>query len=75
MDAANASLLTFGAASLLASWVLLLIVAWKEDYTWGLCALFLPPLAYLYGLARLDKASESLLLALLGWVFIWLAIG
>jgi len=73
MEAATASMLTFGAAALLASWVLLLIVSWKEDFTWGLCTLFLPPLSYLYGLARLDKAGEALLLAIIGWLLIWLA--
>lgn len=75
MEAATATLLTFGAASLLVSWVLLLIVSWKEDYAWGLCTLFLPPLSYLYSLARLDKAGESLLVAVFGWILIWLAIG
>jgi hypothetical protein len=44
MDAGTATLMTFGAAALLVSWVLLLIVSWKEDYAWGLCTLFLPPL-------------------------------
>lgn len=75
MEAASASLLTFGAASLLVSWVLLLIVSWKEDYAWGLCTLFLPPLSYLYSLARLDKAGEPLLVAVIGWVLIWMAVG
>ena len=75
MDAATASLLTMGAALLLTSWILLLITSWKEDYAWGLCTLFLPPLSYLYGLARLDKAGEPLLVALVGWIFVWLAIG
>ena len=75
MEAASASLMVFGAASLLVSWVLLLIVSWKEDYAWGLCTLFLPPLSYLYGLSRLDKAGESLVVAVVGWVLLWLALG
>ncbi len=75
MDAASATLLTMGAALLLISWVLLMIASWKEDYAWGLCTLFLPPLSYLYGLARLDKAGESLLVAVVGWVLIWFAVG
>ncbi|TDG12541.1 hypothetical protein E2F43_13170 [Seongchinamella unica] len=74
MDASSATFLTFGAATLLASWVLLLIASWKEDYSWGLCTLFLPPLSYLYGLARLDKAGEAILVAVVGWVFIFLAL-
>ncbi|GAB5451061.1 MAG: hypothetical protein Hals2KO_13890 [Halioglobus sp.] len=74
MDAISATLITFGAAALLASWVMLLIVSWKEDYTWGLCTLFLPPLSYLYSLARFDKASDALWLAVAGWVLIFLAL-
>lgn len=75
MEATSAYLLTLGVAALVVSWILLLIAAWKEDYSWGLCSLFLPPLAYLYGLARLDKAGESLLVAVVGWVLIWLSLG
>ena len=73
MEATNALLMTLGAALLLASWVTLLIASWKEDYSWGLCSLLLPPLSYCYGLFRLDKAGESLLLALIGWIFVWMA--
>ena len=73
MEAASATMVTFGAAALLASWILLLVTSWKEDFTWGLCTLFLPPLSYLYGLARMDKASDALLMALFGWILIWLA--
>lgn len=72
MDAINASLTTFGAAALLVSWVLLIIVSWQEDYAWGLCSLLLPPLAYLYALARLDKAGQALMVAAIGLVLIWL---
>jgi hypothetical protein len=53
--------------------VLLLIQSWKEDYAWGLCALILPPFAYLYGLFRLDKAGQSVLLAIVGLVLIAMA--
>ena len=73
MEAAAATMYTCGAALLLASWVLLIIAAWREDYAWGLCSIFLPPLAYLYGLARWDKAGEAILVAALGWVFILIA--
>jgi hypothetical protein len=75
MDATTATLMTFGLAALLVSWVILLIEAWKEDYAWGLCALLLPPLAYLYGLFRLDKAGEALLVAIFGWVLLFFALG
>ncbi|GAB3318139.1 hypothetical protein [Haliea atlantica] len=73
MEATSATLLTFGLATLLASWVMLLIQSWKNDYAWGLCALILPPFAYLYGLFRLDKAGQSILLALIGLVLVWMA--
>jgi hypothetical protein len=73
MDAASASLMTFGLAALLASWVVLLIVSWQEDYAWGLCTLLLPPLSYLYALGRLDKAGQALLLSVIGCVLIWLS--
>lgn len=73
MDPGSAVLLTFGLATLLVSWILLLIVAWQEDYAWGLFALLLPPAAYLYGLFRLDKAGQSLLVAGAGLVMIWAA--
>lgn len=73
MEATSATLYTFGVVSLLASWVLLLIVSWKEDFTWGLCTLFLPPLSYLYSLAQWDKTSDAIWLAVAGWVMIFLA--
>ena len=75
MEATNAVMLTFGVAALLASWVVLLVESWKEDYAWGLCTLLLPPLSYLYSLGRLDKAGQALLLAVAGWVLIWFALG
>ena len=31
--------MTLGAASLLISWILLLIAAWREEYAWGMFAL------------------------------------
>ncbi len=73
MEAASATLLTMGAAILLASWIMLMITSWKEDYAWGLCTLLLPPFSYLYALFRLDKAGQAVMLAVIGWIFIWLA--
>ena len=74
MDSASAALMTFGSATLLVSWVLLLITAWREDFAWGLCATLLPPLAYLYGLFRLDKAGQSLGVAAVGLVLLFLGL-
>jgi hypothetical protein len=73
MEATNATLLTFGLALLLLSWIVLMIQAWREDYTWGLCTLLLPPLSYLYALFRLDKAGQAILLAVLGWLLLFFA--
>ena len=73
MEATTAAMMTFGVVALLASWVVLLIESWKDDYAWGLCTLLLPPLSYLCGLTRLDKAGQALLLASAGWILIWLA--
>ena len=73
MEATTAAMVTFGVAALLASWVVLLIVSWKEDYSWGLFTLLLPPLSYCYSLFRLDKAGEALLLAVVGVLLILLA--
>ena len=73
MDAGTATLVTYGVATLAVSWVLLLIVSWKEDYAWGLYTLFLPPVSYLYAMLRLDVAGQALLTAVVGWILIWMA--
>lgn len=73
MDAGSATLFVFGLALLFASWVMLLITSWKEDYAWGLFTVLLPPLSYLFALFQLDKAGQAILLAIAGWVLIFLA--
>ena len=72
MEASSSFLMTLGAASLLISWILLLITSWQEEYAWGMVSLLLPPLGYGYALFRLDKAGASLGCALLDWILIWL---
>ncbi|MGH1485599.1 MAG: hypothetical protein ACRBCI_05210 [Cellvibrionaceae bacterium] len=57
---------TFGVICLFASWILLLIVSFKEDFTWGLVTLFVPPLSYLYALFSLEKAGGAILFAAIG---------
>lgn len=74
MDASSALMITLGGATLLVSWVLLLITSWKEDYAWGLFSTLLPPVGYIYGLFRLEKAGQALLVALVGWVLVFLAL-
>ena len=66
MEAITATLSTFGVVFMLISWVVLLINSYKDDFAWGLCSTLLPPLAYLYGLFRLDVAKEALFLAVIG---------
>jgi hypothetical protein len=70
MDASSATLFTFGLASLLMSWVLLLITSWKEDFTWGLFTLLLPPVSYLYALSQPSKAGAPIVFAIAGWCLI-----
>ncbi len=64
----------FGLVLLVASWILMLIQSFNEDYTWGLATIFLPPLSYLYGLFVWPKAKEAIGLAVIGWVFVFLAL-
>lgn len=73
MEPVNAVLMTYGLATLLVSWILLLIAAWKDDYAWGIFAVLLPPLAYIWGLFRLEKAGQSLLVALVGLTMLYMA--
>jgi hypothetical protein len=73
MEATTAAMVTFGVAALLTSWVLLLIVSWKEDYAWGLCSLLLPPLSYCYAVFLPGKGGQAILVAVIGVALIALA--
>ena len=73
MEATSALMMTLGAAILFGSWIVLMVASWREDYSWGLCSLLLPPLSYLYALTRLDKAGEAIVMAGLGLAMIFLA--
>lgn len=73
MEPGSAVLMTFGLATLLVSWVLLLIAAFNDDYAWGIFAVLLPPVAYIYGCFRLEKAGQSLFVAVVGWILLWMA--
>lgn len=63
MEPTSAILATFGVILLVGSWIQLLIASFKEDFTWGLTSIFIPPLAYLYGLRAWDKAGDALIMA------------
>ncbi|TQV72674.1 hypothetical protein FKG94_18470 [Exilibacterium tricleocarpae] len=75
MEPLSATFWVFGVILLAASWVLLLIESFKEDYAWGLSTLFLPPLSYLYALFVWEKTREAILLAVVGWVLVFLSLG
>lgn len=72
MESLNATLTLLGLALLAASWVYLMIVAFKDDYAWGMTSVFLPPLAYLYAAFNPAKATGVLVLAVLGVVMLLL---
>ena len=74
MEPLAALLVTLGIIALLASWILLLIRTSNEDFAWGLCTLLLPPISYIYGVLRWSVAGEAIILAVVGWFFIWLHI-
>lgn len=73
MEPLSAALVTFGIAILFSSWVMLIIASFRDDFTWGLSSVFVPPVAYFYGLFRWQKANDALLLAGLGWLLIFFA--
>lgn len=67
-------LITFGVLLLLISWVYLLFVSFKDDFTWGLTTVFLPPLSYVYSMFALEKAGGSIGLAIIGSGLIFLGL-
>lgn len=73
MSSMAALLLTLGILFLVLSWVQLLIVSSKEDFSWALCTVFLPPLAYFYGLFVWAKAKDAILMAVLAWLMLFLS--
>lgn len=74
MDPITTILISSGGILLAASWIQLIITASAEDFTWGLCSLFLPPLAYFYALWEWDKAGDAIKMAVGGLVLIGLGI-
>ena len=73
MEPTSALLMTLGLATLLVSWILLLIAAWSDDYARGIFAVLLPPIAYIYGFFRLEKAGQAILVAAVGWLLLFFA--
>ena len=73
MDAFSTTLTFFALTLLVSSWIMLIFAATSDDFTWGLFSIFLPPLAYVYGLYKWELAGDSIKAAILG--FIVLAVG
>lgn len=68
MEPISTTLMFFALTILVASWVMLIFAATgSDDFTWGLFSVFLPPLAYLYGLYRWEEAGDSIKAAILGF--------
>ncbi len=74
MDAMSSFLLVSGGILLVGSWLTMIFAASSEDFTWGLCAVFLPPLAYLYGLFQWEKAGDAIKMAVLGLVLVGIGL-
>lgn len=74
MEPIAAVFVTFGVVILAAGWIQLLITSFREDYSWGLTSLFLPPLAYLYACFSWEKAKDALVLTIIGWGLVILGL-
>lgn len=70
MEPFSATLITFGVVLLAISWFYLMFVSFEEDFNWGLCTVFLPPLSYIFACFNWAKTKDVLGLAILGWVLI-----
>ncbi len=74
MDPITAVFVTFGVIITVAGWVQLLITSFKDDYTWGLTTLFLPPLSYLYCFFSWEKAKDAVIMTAIGWGLVVLGL-
>ena len=74
MDPITATLMTFGIILLISSWIQLMFVSFGDDYSWGLTTLFIPFIAYLYGLWAWEKSKGALKMAAIGSVLILAAL-
>jgi hypothetical protein len=70
MDPITATFVSFGAVILFASWIYLMIIAFREDFTWGLFTVLVPPLSYFYSFFAWDKSKEALWMAIIGVVLL-----
>lgn len=70
MEPVSATMITFGVIFLAISWIYLMFIAFEVDFGWGLCALFLPPIAYIYACFNWKNTQAVLWMAILGWVLV-----
>ena len=75
MEPLSSMLWVFALVLMMISWGLLIQISFATDFSWGLCSVLLPPLAYLCGLLYWQKAREPILMSLLAWLLIFLAAG
>lgn len=73
MEPISATLMTFGVVLLVVSWIYLIFLSFEDDFTWGLCAVFLPFVAYFYAAIHWRRAQGVLGAAALGLAAILLA--
>ncbi len=74
MEPISAVFMTFGSILLVASWIYLIIIAFREDFSWGLFSVLVPPLAYLYSCFAWNKTREVLIMAIAGSVLVILGL-
>ncbi len=74
MEPISAAFMTFGTVLLVISWFYLMIIAFREDFSWGICTVLLPPLSYLYSCFAWNKAKEVLIMAVGGLALIGFAL-
>lgn len=66
MDPISAAFMTFGVILLAISWIQLMFTSFRNDFSWGLTTVFLPPLAYFYCFFNMQESKPVLGLAGLG---------
>lgn len=74
MDPISAAFTTFGVILLVTSWVYLIIISFREDFTWGLFTVLVPPLSYFYSFFAWSKSKEALYLAIIGIVLVFIGL-
>lgn len=74
MDPISSTFLMFGLVMLLASWLYLIAVSFQDDFNWGLCSVFLPPLSYIYACFAWEKSKAVIYMAAIGIALVLFAL-